>query len=43
MNSSQLNDDDLSNDLPHNQKDLKDEINNFLNNNSNIVKNKNKK
>lgn len=38
MNSSQLNDEDFQNDLPHNQKNLKDEINNFINNNSQIVK-----
>jgi hypothetical protein len=39
MNSSKLNDEDAISELPHNQKDLKDEINNFLNNNSHIVNN----
>jgi len=37
MNTSQLNDDDMASELPHNQKDLKEDINNFLNNQTNLV------
>ena len=39
MSNSQL-DDDVASELPHNQKDLKDDINNFLNEKTNLVRKK---